>query len=85
MKAANDAVMKAIRGHADIYIEISDIHSLWEHVKTFKNRFRIRDLFDQDYGMTEFHISDPNDCLVFVGQSTKEIKKNEQGHAANNQ
>ena len=20
------------------------------------------------YGMREFHISDPNDCLVFVGQ-----------------
>lgn len=33
-------------------------------------------------GMTEFHISDPNDCLVFVGQPTKP-NKTEQGAAAN--
>lgn len=68
MKAANDAVMKAVRGHADIYIEVADITSLWEHVSRFKKDYRIRDLFDRDYGMREFHISDPNDCLVFVGQ-----------------
>lgn len=69
-KAASEEVLKCVRGHTEIYIEVSGIHSLWEHVKTFKNRYRIRDLFDRDYGMTEFHISDPNDCLVFVGQPT---------------
>ncbi len=67
-KAASEEVMNCVRGHAEIYIEVSGIHSLWEHVKTFKNRYRIRDLFDQEYGMTEFHIADPNDCLVFVGE-----------------
>jgi catechol 2,3-dioxygenase-like lactoylglutathione lyase family enzyme len=67
-KAASEEVMSCVRGHTEIYIEVSDIHPLWEHVKSFKNRYKIRDLFDRDYGMTEFHISDPNDCLVFVGQ-----------------
>ncbi len=67
-KAASEEVMNCVRGHAEIYIEVSGIHSLWEHVKTFKNRHRIRDLFEREYGMTEFHISDPNDCLVFVGE-----------------
>jgi catechol 2,3-dioxygenase-like lactoylglutathione lyase family enzyme len=67
-KADSEEVMNCVRGHTEIYVEVSDIHPLWEHVKTFKNRYRIRDLFDRDYGMTEFHISDPNDCLVFVGQ-----------------
>jgi predicted enzyme related to lactoylglutathione lyase len=67
-KAASEEVMNCVRGHTEIYIEVSGIHSLWEHVKTFKNRHRIRDIFDRDYGMTEFHISDPNGCLVFVGQ-----------------
>lgn len=70
MKAASEEVMRCVRGHAEIYIEVSGIHSLWEHVKTFKERYRIRDLFDREYGMTEFHISDPNDCLVFVGEQT---------------
>ena len=69
-KAASEEVMKCVRGHTEIYIEVSNIHPLWEHVKAFKSRYRIRDLFDRDYGMTEFHISDPNDCLVFVGEPT---------------
>ncbi len=69
-KAASEEVMKCVRGHAEIYIEVSGIHVLWEHVQTFKNRHRIRDLFDREYGMTEFHIEDPNGCLVFVGEPT---------------
>ena len=68
MRAASEEVMKAVRGHAEVYIEVSDVASLWEHVKTFKGQYRIRDLFDRDYGMREFHIADPNECLVFVGQ-----------------
>ncbi len=69
-KADSEEVMNCVRGRTEIYIEVSDIQSLWEHVKTFKNECRIRDLFDRDYGMAEFHISDPNECLVFVGEST---------------
>ena len=69
-KAASEEVMSCVRGHAEIYIEVSGIHALWEHVETFKNRYRIRDLFDREYGMTEFHIEDPNGCLVFVGEPT---------------
>jgi len=67
-KAASEEVMNCVRGHAEIYIEVSGIHTLWEHVKVFKDRYRIRDLFVRDYGMIEFHVADPNDCLVFVGQ-----------------
>jgi len=70
MKAASEEVMRCVRGHTEIYIEVSEIHVLWKHVETFKNRYNIRDLFDRDYGMTEFHIEDPNGCLVFVGEPT---------------
>ena len=58
MKAASEEVMRCVRGHTEIYIEVSNIASLWEHVKTFKDRYKIRDLFDRDYGMTEFHIGE---------------------------
>ena len=71
-KALSEEVMNCVRGHAEIYVEVSGINSLWEHVKTFKNRYRIRDLFAREYGMVEFHISDPNDCLVFVGRAASE-------------
>ena len=70
-KAASEEVMKWVRGHTEIYIEVSGIDSLWEHVKNFKNRYRVRDLFVREYGMTEFHVEDPNGCLVFVGEPTR--------------
>lgn len=69
-KAASEEVMKSMREHTEIYIEVSGIRALWEHVKTFKDRYKIRDLFDREYGMTEFHIADPHGCLVFVGEPT---------------
>jgi hypothetical protein len=69
-KAESEEVMTCVRGHTEIYIEVSGIDALWEHVKTFRNRFSIRDLFNREYGMTEFHIGDPNGCLVFIGEPT---------------
>lgn len=72
MLASNEKVMECVRGHTDIYIEIEGIESLWNHVKDFKESYKVRDLFDQEYGMREFHISDPNDCLVFVGEKIKQ-------------
>ena|SRR5208283_650326 len=73
-KAAGEDVMKSMREHTEIYLEVSGIRDLWKHVQTFKNLYRIRDLFERDYGMTEFHIADPNGCLIFVGEPTSKIK-----------
>jgi catechol 2,3-dioxygenase-like lactoylglutathione lyase family enzyme len=75
MKAASQHVMDCVRGHTEIYIEVAGIQELWEHVKTFQNGYRIRELFERDYGMTEFHIEDPNGCLVFVGEATEARKR----------
>jgi predicted enzyme related to lactoylglutathione lyase len=73
MKAASQHVLDCVRGHTEIYIEVSGIHDLWEHVKTYTGSYRIRELFDREYGMTEFHIEDPNGCLVFVGEPTANV------------
>lgn len=69
-QVAPEEIMNRVRGHTEIYLEVSGIESLWEHVKAFKGSYRIRDLFVRDYGMTEFHIEDPNGCLIFVGEPT---------------
>ena len=67
-KAAPGVLEKA-GGNLSIYLEVEKIELLWEHVSLFKDRYaRIRDLFDREYGMREFHIIDPDGCLVFVGQ-----------------
>jgi catechol 2,3-dioxygenase-like lactoylglutathione lyase family enzyme len=73
-KAASDEVLKCVRGHTEIYIEVLGVRSLWEQIAKFKGQYRMRDLFDREYGMTEFHIEDPNGCLVFVGESTSQGK-----------
>lgn len=72
MLAADEKVMECVRGHTEIYIEVKGIDALWNHVKSYNEKYKIRDLFDRDYGMREFHISDPNECLVFVGEEIKE-------------
>lgn len=69
-RSVSDEVMRAMRQHGEFYLEVCGIQALWEHVKPFKDQYKIRDLFDQEYGMIEFHISDPNGILVFVGEPT---------------
>lgn len=71
MRAADESVMAKVRGHTEIYIEVDDIHAMHEHAKTCKVPGRLTELKVRDYGMTEFHIDDPNDCLVFVGKETR--------------
>jgi hypothetical protein len=77
MKAASEDVMKRLRGHVEIYIEVRGILALWEKVKPFKIRYKVRVLFEREYGMTEFHIQDPNGYLIFIGEPTSvETKEN---------
>ena len=83
IKATDSSVLDAVRGHTEIYIQVTDISLLWEHVSTFRDQYKIKDIFDREYGMTEFHIGDPNDCLVFVGEPTRRQNTTEQGAAAN--
>jgi catechol 2,3-dioxygenase-like lactoylglutathione lyase family enzyme len=68
-------VMKTVNLHSEIYLEVTGIRALWEHVKTFNDRYKTRDLFDRDYGMTEFHIREVHSCLVFVGEVTSEASR----------
>jgi predicted enzyme related to lactoylglutathione lyase len=67
-KAASEEVLTALQGKMSVYLEVADIASLWAHVSSFKGRYRIRDLFDRDYDMREFHIVDPDGCLIMVGE-----------------
>jgi|GEM_PF-2141930 len=56
------------QGHREIYIEVSNIQELWDRIKEIKDRYKITDLFNRDFRMTEFHIEDPDGCLVLIGE-----------------
>jgi catechol 2,3-dioxygenase-like lactoylglutathione lyase family enzyme len=75
LRAADESVLAAVRGHMEIYMEVSGIGPLWQHVQTYRDKYKVRDLFEREYGMTEFHIEDPNRCLVFVGERTASLKQ----------
>ncbi len=72
-RAASEEVLKSMSEHTEFYIEVKGIRALWDKVKTFKERYHIRDLFDRTYGMTEFHLKDPNGILIFVGEVTANL------------
>jgi len=72
-RAADATVLRSMREHTEIYIEVRGIRAIWEHVRAFKGRYKIRDLFDREYGMTEFHIIDPSGVLVFVAEPTAQM------------
>ena len=82
MKAASPDVMKRLHGHVEIYIEVRGIQEIWAKVKGFRLRYKIRDLFDREYGMTEFHIEDPNGILIFVGEPTANAMKQSEAEGA---
>jgi predicted enzyme related to lactoylglutathione lyase len=67
-KAASEELLTALQGKVSVYLEVKDIESLWAHVSTFRGRYRMQDLFVRDYDMREFHIVDPDGCLVMVGE-----------------
>src|SRR6476620_250263 len=67
-KAQSEEVLTALRGRVSIYLEVENIADLWASVSQLKSQYRIRDLFDREYGMREFHIVDPDGCLVYVGE-----------------
>lgn len=69
--AADNTVLERTRGHMSVYLEVTGIDSLWPHVSQFRDQHKIRDLFDRDYGMREFHILDPDGCLIFVGEEIR--------------
>ena len=67
MKATDQSVLDAVRGHTDIYIEVSDADSIWNSLSKPDITTKLKEPFDQPYGMREFHLEDPDGVLLFVG------------------
>jgi hypothetical protein len=59
-------------GEQSFYLEVDDIDSLWESIKYKVTSLRVKEPFDQDYGMREAHIIIPSTkTLLFIGQLIK--------------
>lgn len=59
-------------GQMEFYLEVDDIDNLWATVKDKLNGLKVKEPFNQEYGMREIHIGVPQtNALLFIGQELK--------------
>lgn len=59
-------------GQMEFYMEVDDLDGLWDSIKEKLKGLNVKEPFNQNYGMREFHIGVPQtNTLLFVGQEIK--------------
>ena len=72
LRADHEASLNATANHISIYLWVKDVDAMYAHYKPKLDALdegRVRAPFDQPYGMREFHVKDPDGCLLFFGES----------------
>jgi hypothetical protein len=60
-------------GQMEFYLEVDNIDNLWVSIKDKLTRLKVREPFDQEYGMREIHVAIPQtNTLLFIGQEIKQ-------------
>jgi uncharacterized glyoxalase superfamily protein PhnB len=67
-KAPDLASLRATRSGVAIYVSVRDIDPLWERVYRAAPPTRLRSLETKPWGMREFHVMDPDGCLIRFGE-----------------
>jgi uncharacterized glyoxalase superfamily protein PhnB len=68
----NAGALTATANHISVYLWVSGIDALWERLRGGLEALpegRVRAPFDQPYGMREFHVKDPDGCLLMFGEA----------------
>lgn len=59
-------------GEMEFYLEVDKIDELWDMIKNKLEGIKVKEPFDREYGMREFHVIIPQTkTLLFVGQVIK--------------
>lgn len=64
--------LRATAENISIYLWVKHVDALYERLKPELDKLpseRVRAPFDQPYGMREFHVKDPDGCLLFFGEN----------------
>jgi len=72
VRAGDDAALEATSNHISIYLWVRALDSLYNALAVKLDQLpegRVRRPFDQAYGMREFHVKDPDGCLLMYGES----------------
>ncbi|MBO6784530.1 MAG: VOC family protein [Alphaproteobacteria bacterium] len=63
--------LKATANNISVYLWVRGIDALYESLRPALDPLpdgRVRAPFDQPYGMREFHVKDPDGCLLLFGE-----------------
>ena len=66
--------LKATANNISIYLWVRGIDALYAQLRSRLETLpegRLRPPFDQPYGMREFHVKDPDGCLLFFGEDSE--------------
>ncbi|GJM00594.1 MAG: hypothetical protein DHS20C07_22730 [Methyloligella sp.] len=72
IKAADDEALKATRTNISIYLwskHLDELYASLEAKLSVLPEGRVRAPFDQTYAMREFHVKDPDGCLLIFGET----------------
>ncbi len=72
VKACDAASLAATANHISVYLWIKGLDALYGQLKPELEQLdegRVRPPFDQPYGMREFHVKDPDGCLLLFGEN----------------
>lgn len=64
----SEAALRATANNISLYIEVEDVAALWSAVEASRPATKLRALEDKPWGTREFHILDPDGCLLRFGQ-----------------
>lgn len=77
LKAEDQAALDATASHFSVYLWVNGIDLLYRDLTPKLQRLdpeRVRAPFDQPYGMREFHVKDPDGCLLMFGQPVEQTE-----------
>ncbi len=73
LKTDDPQALRATANNISIYMPVHGLDALYEKLRPKLDALpagRVRPPFEQPYGMREFHVKDPDGCLLFFGEET---------------
>jgi hypothetical protein len=77
LKSDDADALAATATHVSVYIWVTDLLGLYDKLAPRLEALpegRLRKPFVQDYGMREFHVKDPDECLLFFAEDVDPAK-----------
>ncbi|MEQ8708962.1 MAG: VOC family protein [Rhodospirillales bacterium] len=71
VRTDSESALRATSENISIYLWVREVDALYESMRSRLEQLsegRLRPPFDQSYGMREFHVKDPDGCLLFFGE-----------------